>query len=202
VGSSQEITNRNGVGSDSKMGLTQSVLISFCKQIATAMAYIAQKRVVYRDLSARSILVFHNNVVKITDFGMSRKLYDCRSYVQHNHFPMPWRWMAPESLRYLEFSSQSDVWNFGVTLWEIFSFAQLPFSDLTWSSDFADEIEAGLRLSKPYHALPEVFDWMKRCWEYAPEKRPTFLDCQAFFTNIQLRVHLEDNIYGAFKSQS
>ncbi|CAG7734599.1 unnamed protein product [Allacma fusca] len=94
-GDSKKKIPRAGVENIPKMALKQSVLINFCKQIATAMAFIAEKKVVHRDLSTRSILVFQNNVVKITDFGMSRKLYDSPNYVQIEQLPipMPWRWM-------------------------------------------------------------------------------------------------------------
>ncbi|CAG7722837.1 unnamed protein product, partial [Allacma fusca] len=116
-GDSKKKIPRASVENIPKMALKQSVLISFCKQIATAMAFIAEKKVVHRDLSTRSILVFQNNVVKITDFGMSRKLYDSPNYVQIEQLPipMPWRWMSPESFRYMQFSTQSDVWSFGRT---------------------------------------------------------------------------------------
>ncbi|CAG7734954.1 unnamed protein product, partial [Allacma fusca] len=103
-------------GSELNMNLNPSVLISFCKQIATAMAYIAQKKVVHRDLAIRNILVFHNNVVKITDFGMSKQLYEVSNYKvqiqKYEQVRLRWRSMAIESLRSMEFSSKSDVWSF------------------------------------------------------------------------------------------
>ncbi|CAG7716618.1 unnamed protein product [Allacma fusca] len=190
--SQETIPPRVSVGTEPNMDLNQSVLISFCKQIATAMAYIAEKKVVHRDLSAHNILVFHYNVVKITDFGMSRTLYESKNYVERESMSMQWNWMALESLRYMEFSTKSDVWSFAVTIWEIFSLGEMPYSDLIWTPDLVDKTQAGLRLSKPDRAPPEVFDQMKKCWQNNPEKRPTFLDCQEFFTDIQSRVHRED----------
>ncbi|CAG7728821.1 unnamed protein product [Allacma fusca] len=178
--------------------LNQSILTSFCNQIATGMAFLAEKKVIHGDLATRNVLVFPNNVVKITDFGLSRKLYECGNYVKEKQAPLPWRWMALESLRFMQFSSQSDVWSLGVTVWEIFSFAQVPYAGLTWSPEFANEIEGGLRLNRPQQATPEVFDWMTICWQNEPEKRPTMSECKGFFINLQSKVNQEDQIYGSY----
>ncbi|CAG7731767.1 unnamed protein product [Allacma fusca] len=165
----------------SEGALNKSTLISFSKQIANGMAYLAKKSVMHGDLATRNVLVFPNNVVKITDFGLSRKLYNCASYVKTQQTPLPWRWMAIESLRFFEFSEKSDVWSFGVTVWEIFSLAQVPFAGVTWTPDFSNELESGLRLSKPLLASQAIYDLMLKCWKIEPRGRPDFYELHALF---------------------
>ncbi|CAG7713571.1 unnamed protein product, partial [Allacma fusca] len=158
-------------------------LISFCEQIASGMNFMGRKNVIHGDLATRNVLVFENNVVKITDFGLSRKLYGCANYVKTQQAPLPWRWLAVETLRYLSFSTKSDVWAFGVTAWEIFTLAQVPFAALNWTLQFVDELEAGLRLQKPNHSPESIYEMMLHCWENNPDDRPTFATLESFFKN-------------------
>ncbi|CAG7833276.1 unnamed protein product, partial [Allacma fusca] len=102
---------------ENQRNLSLSVLMHFCKQIATGMEYLAQMNVIHGDLATRNVLVFEKLVVKITDFGLSRRLYSCMNYKRKSQVPLPWAWMALESLSFKEFSIKSDVWSFGVTMW-------------------------------------------------------------------------------------
>jgi len=93
----------------------------FAIDIANGMEYIESKHVVHGDLATRNILLDENFTCKIGDFGLSRKLYEYQKYVKTSHEPLPWKWMAPESLAKMEFTSKSDVWSYGITLWEAYS---------------------------------------------------------------------------------
>jgi len=126
------------------------------KQIAEGMEYLGSRKVIHGDLAARNILLDEKRIVKITDFGLSRQLYDYNDYIKKQQEPLPWRWMALESLKYMTFSVHSDVWSFGVTLWEIFSLGEIPYPGCAWTLDFVDDLEEGLRMGKPKYAAPEM----------------------------------------------
>ena len=114
---------------------------------------------IHGDLAARNILVFDGMRVKITDFGLSKQLYgSAKLYARRKKSesePMPWRWMAPESIKFYQFSTKSDVWSFGVTLWEIFSLGQIPFPTST-EKGFLEDLDNGVRLVQPRLASLEM----------------------------------------------
>ena len=113
---------------------TVPCLADFCQQICQGMMYLESKRLIHRDLAARNILVFSKNLVKISDFGLSRALGVGKDYYQTNfnvNLKLPIAWCAPECINFLKFTSASDVWAFGVTMWEMFSYGFQPWAALT-----------------------------------------------------------------------
>lgn len=116
------------------------------------MGYLESKNVIHGDLAARNVLLTLSLQAKITDFGLSRQLYDYTNYVKKQQAPLPWRHMAIESLREMSFSTESDVWAYGVTMWEVFSMGDVPYPGRSWSLDFVHELENGMRLLQPKNA--------------------------------------------------
>ncbi|CAG7719235.1 unnamed protein product, partial [Allacma fusca] len=148
-------------------------LIHWSCQIADGMAHLSEISVIHGDLATRNILLADTNTIKIADFGLSRKQY-ANFYAKQSQEPVPWRWMALESLRYLIFSVESDVWAYGIMLWEIFTLAEVPYSGLNWSEEFKDSLTRGMRLPKPVYAPKELYDVMYQCWLENPKQRISF----------------------------
>ncbi|XP_035702625.1 uncharacterized protein LOC110853096 [Folsomia candida] len=149
-------------------------LVTWCKEIAEGMDFLANNKVLHGDLAARNCLLDGKLSIKITDFGLSRKLYDYGNYVKKGKALLPWRWMSLESLKLFQFSVKSDVWSYGVTMWEIFSFGGLPYPTLTWNDYFIESLTAGLRLSPPTNCPDELVALMQSCWLSDPDQRPDF----------------------------
>jgi len=113
--------------------------------------------VVHADLATRNILLTSSKSIKITDFGLSRKLYHEIGETFDPEVPLPWRWMSPSSLRRLTFSTETDVWSYGITLWEIFSLGDVPYSAASFSNQFIVDLENGERLEKPQYASLQMY---------------------------------------------
>uniref|UniRef100_A0A914E1G8 receptor protein-tyrosine kinase n=1 Tax=Acrobeloides nanus TaxID=290746 RepID=A0A914E1G8_9BILA len=140
------------------------------------MCYLEAKKCVHRDLAARNILLTKDEQkAKISDFGLSRHLRpDQSQYEMIESVPLPFPWCPPESLRNKTFSSHSDVWAFGVTLWEMFQYGtENPWNNLSLK-EVLEKIEAGKRLSKPLYCPQEIYNIMLNCWDFVPQSRPNF----------------------------
>lgn len=153
-------------------------LCDFSIQISDGMQYLEAKRLIHRDLAARNILVFSKNKVKISDFGLSRALGVGKDYYQTNfnvNLKLPIAWCAPECISYLKFTSASDVWAYGVTLWEMFSYGFQPWAALTGHQILEAIDEPNYqRLEQPDCCPNDYFLLMQQCWQHEPTKRPKF----------------------------
>lgn len=163
--------------SDLSSALTSRDLTFFAYCVARGMEYLVTKGIIHRDLAARNILVDHTKLCKIADFGMSRNVRDTgQIYEQRpNRGALPIRWMAPESLHLSLFTHKSDVWSFGILLWEIITLGSTPYNKMG-AREVMRQVREGYRLEKPKHCRSEFYKIVTKCWHSDPAKRPSFTD--------------------------
>lgn len=147
-------------------------LLEMCKDVSEGMAYLESKQYIHRDLAARNCLVDSNGSVKVTDFGLSRYVLD-DEYLPSAGSKFPVRWSPPEVLLYDKFSSKSDIWAYGVLMWEVYTLGRLPYERLN-NTEIVHQVSRGLRLYRPQLANEKVYSIMSSCWEEKPDERPTF----------------------------
>ncbi|XP_062921093.1 tyrosine-protein kinase receptor Tie-1 isoform X4 [Mobula hypostoma] len=150
--------------------LTSQQLLQFASDVTKGMQYLSEKQFIHRDLAARNVLVGENLVAKIADFGLSRGE---EVYVKKTMGRLPVRWMAIESLNYSVYTTKSDVWSFGVLLWEIVSLGGTPYCGMT-CAELYEKLPQGFRMEKPLNCDDEVYEFMRQCWRDRPHERPTF----------------------------
>ncbi|KAM6976081.1 tyrosine-protein kinase Fer isoform 2-T2 [Tautogolabrus adspersus] len=151
-------------------------LVRFSVDAAAGMAYLESKNCIHRDLAARNCLVGEGSVLKISDFGMSRQ-EDDGIYSSSGLKQIPIKWTAPEALNYGRYSSESDVWSYGILLWETFSLGVCPYPGMT-NQQAREQVEKGYRMACPQRCPDDVYKVMQRCWQYNPEDRPKFIELQ------------------------
>uniref|UniRef100_A0A8B9Q819 Tyrosine-protein kinase n=1 Tax=Apteryx owenii TaxID=8824 RepID=A0A8B9Q819_APTOW len=161
-------------------------LVKFSLDAASGMAYLESKNCIHRDLAARNCLVGESNILKISDFGMSRQ-EDDGVYSSSGLKQIPIKWTAPEALNYGRYTSESDVWSFGILLWETFSLGVCPYPGMT-NQQAREQVEKGYRMSAPQKCPEEIYKIMQRCWDYKPENRPKFSEIQKELSSIKKKV--------------
>ncbi|XP_040287584.1 focal adhesion kinase 1 isoform X3 [Bufo bufo] len=165
-----------------KYNLDLASLILYAYQLSTALAYLESKRFVHRDIAARNVLVLSSDCVKLGDFGLSRYMEDS-TYYKASKGKLPIKWMAPESINFRRFTSASDVWMFGVCMWEILMYGVKPFQGVK-NNDVIGRIENGERLPMPPNCPPTLYSLMTKCWAYDPSRRPRFTELKTQLSTI------------------
>ncbi|XP_061593975.1 vascular endothelial growth factor receptor 2 isoform X1 [Cololabis saira] len=164
--------------------LTMEDLICYSFQVAKGMEFLSSRKCIHRDLAARNILLSENNVVKICDFGLARDVYKDPDYVRKGDARLPLKWMAPETIFDRVYTTQSDVWSFGVLLWEIFSLGASPYPGVCIDESFCRRLKEGTRMRPPEYATTEIYQTMLDCWMDRPTDRPTFAELVEHLGNL------------------
>ncbi|XP_055375144.1 tyrosine-protein kinase CSK [Condylostylus longicornis] len=148
--------------------ITKKDQINFAYDTCSGMEYLEAKKVVHRDLAARNVLISENCVAKVSDFGLARE--ECYNLEVGK---LPIKWTAPEALKGGRFSNKSDMWSFGILLWEIYSFGRVPYPRIPLA-DVVKHVEVGYKMEAPEGCPPEIYEMMRQAWDLNPSKRPTF----------------------------
>ncbi|XP_050425220.1 tyrosine-protein kinase receptor torso-like [Adelges cooleyi] len=155
--------------------LSSGDLLRFASQAANGMVFLEKNRIVHRDLAARNVLLSDHHTIKICDFGLSRDVYEQNLYTKSKDGdPLPVKWMALESLKHRVYTTQSDVWSFGVLLWEITTLGGCPYPSVQ-SAKLYEVLRRGYRMSKPALCSDRLYKVMLECWHPEPNKRPKFV---------------------------
>eukprot|EP00042_Codosiga_hollandica_P044404 m.436760 g.436760 ORF g.436760 m.436760 type:complete len:764 (-) comp56777_c0_seq4:1124-3415(-) len=159
--------------------LTELEQVILASSICSGMEFVASKRLVHMDLAARNVLLTGNNIAKVADFGLTRPLTPgLDHFVLKGGLKLPVKWMALEALEGFVFSEKSDVWSFGITVWEIMAYGEMPYREVK-PLDIFRKLKDGLRLEKPFRVSPDFWDTTKSCWIIDRAARPNFATLSA-----------------------
>ncbi|XP_068148828.1 fibroblast growth factor receptor homolog 2 [Drosophila tropicalis] len=164
--------------------LGEKELTMFAFQIARGMEYLASRRCIHRDLAARNVLVSDGYVMKIADFGLARDIQDTEYYRKNTNGRLPIKWMAPESLQEKKYDSQTDVWSYGVLLWEIMTYGNQPYPNIMSAEELYSYLITGQRMEKPAKCSLNIYVVMRQCWHFESCARPTFAELVESFDGI------------------
>ncbi|XP_040005679.1 macrophage colony-stimulating factor 1 receptor 2 isoform X2 [Xiphias gladius] len=154
--------------------LSVSDLMRFSYQVAQGLDFLSTRNCIHRDVAARNVLLTDRRVAKICDFGLARDICNDDSYIVQGNARLPVKWMAPESIFQCVYTIQSDVWSYGVLLWEIFSLGKSPYPNVAVDTNFYKMIKDGRHMAQPDFAPAEMYELMTLCWCLEPTDRPTF----------------------------
>uniref|UniRef100_A0A8C9YC19 receptor protein-tyrosine kinase n=1 Tax=Sander lucioperca TaxID=283035 RepID=A0A8C9YC19_SANLU len=149
-------------------------LMRFSYQVAQGLDFLSTRNCIHRDVAARNVLLTDRCVAKICDFGLARDIRNDDSYIVQGNARLPVKWMAPESIFQCVYTVQSDVWSYGVLLWETFSLGKSPYPNVAVDTNFYKMIQDGRHMDQPDFAPAEMYQMMKLCWSLEPTDRPTF----------------------------
>ncbi|XP_032274648.1 muscle, skeletal receptor tyrosine-protein kinase isoform X5 [Halichoerus grypus] len=168
-----DLSGRAQASSPAPPPLSCAEQLCIARQVAAGMAYLSERKFVHRDLATRNCLVGENMVVKIADFGLSRNIYSADYYKANENDAIPIRWMPPESIFYNRYTTESDVWAYGVVLWEIFSYGLQPYYGMA-HEEVIYYVRDGHILACPEDCPLELYNLMRLCWSKLPADRPSF----------------------------